>query len=98
VNSVVSLSQGSVGVPIIEAYLFAERDKRTITHISAKTGHSESEVRRFLVALEERYESPESGLELHWVGESVEILPPSTSTFKVFMLMQNTLTKGQRNL
>ena len=74
-NSVVSLSQGSVGVPIIEAYLFAERDKRTITHISVKTGHTESEVRKFLVALEERYESPESGLELHWVGESVEILP-----------------------
>jgi site-specific recombinase XerD len=75
VNSVVSLSQGSVGVPIIEAYLFAERDKRTIPHISAKTGHSESEVRRFLVKLEEQYESPESGLELRWVGDSVEILP-----------------------
>jgi site-specific recombinase XerD len=75
VNSVVSLSQGSVGVPIIEAYLFAERDKRTISHIAAKTGHTESEVRRFLVKLEERYESPESGLELRWIGDTVEIAP-----------------------
>ena len=74
-NSVVALSQGPIGVPVVEAYLFAERDKRTIPHISAKTGHTESEVRRFLVKLEERYESPESGLELRWVGESVEILP-----------------------
>ena len=74
-NSVISLSQGSVGVPMVEAYLFAERDKRTVSHIAAKTGHTESEVRRFLVKLEERYESPESGLELRWVGESVEILP-----------------------
>lgn len=74
-NSVVSLVQGSIGLPIVEAYLFAERDKRTISHIAAKTGHTESEVRRFLVKLEERYESPESGLELRWIGDTVEIAP-----------------------
>lgn len=74
-NSVVSLAQGSVGVPIVEAYLFAERDKLTISHIASKTGHTESEIRRFLVQLESRYESPESGLELRWAGESVEVVP-----------------------
>ena len=94
-NSVVSLSQGSVGVPIIEAYLFAERDKRTISHIAAKTGHTESEVRRFLVKPEERYESPESGLELRWIGDTVEIAP-NTSTLKVFTQVQSMLIKIRR--
>ncbi len=77
-NSVVSLAQqkpACMGLPMVEAYLFTERDKRTIPHIAAKTGYLENEVRRFLVRLEEQYESPESGLELRWVGESVEIVP-----------------------
>ncbi len=75
-NSVVLLSpQGLAGLPIVEAYLFAERDKLTISHIASKTGYTESEVRRFLVQLESKCESPESGLELRWVSESVELLP-----------------------
>ncbi len=74
-NTVLSLSQGSVGIPIVEAYLFAEREKRTIPQIAAKSGYGESQVRRFLVELEERYKHPESGLELRWIGEHVEVLP-----------------------
>lgn len=74
-GNIVSLSHDSVGEPMVEAYLFAEREKRTIAHIASKTRHTEREVRRFLVKLEERYDSPGSGLELRWRGESVEITP-----------------------
>lgn len=83
-NTVVSLSHGSAGVPIVEAYLFSEREKRTVSHIATKIGQSERAVRRYLLELEERYDHPQSGVKLNWVGESVEIVPKHKHIQKLY--------------
>lgn len=74
-NTVLSLSHDVTGIPMVEAYLFAEREKKSIHGIAMKLGIPEKMVRRYLVQLEERYDSQESGVTLQWAGDSVEIAP-----------------------
>lgn len=74
-NNAVLLSRADIGLPMVEAFLFAERDKKTIGEIASKIGASEKQVRRYLVQLEERYESEGSGIALRWVENSVEVVP-----------------------
>lgn len=74
-KAVLSLSHDVSDIPTVEAYLFAEREKKSIHSIAMKIGSSEKMVRRYLVQLEERYDSAESGLKLRWAGDSVELVP-----------------------
>lgn len=59
----------------IETLLFLDRAKQDIGTLSRRLNVSEKEIRRSLIDLESRYESPESGLELKWSGNIVWIEP-----------------------
>lgn len=74
-NNAVLLSRADVGLPMVEAFLFAERDKKTIHEIATRTGTDEKQVRRYLIQLEERYDCADSGVTLRWVESGVELVP-----------------------
>ncbi len=74
-STALSLSHDAHGLPMVEAYLFFEREKKSIHSIAMHIGSSEKMVRRCLVQLEERYDNPEFGIRLKWSGDSVELVP-----------------------
>lgn len=57
----------------IEAILFAMGDSVRIRHIAGALSISESEAREAVNALDERYQSEDSGLAIHWYEDAVQL-------------------------
>lgn len=99
-NNLASLSRNGspIGVPLIEAFLFSEKELRSVTQIATRIGASEREVRKYLVELETRYESSNFGISLQWEGEKVTLVPKHKYTQKFYADKTEYEAKSKRLL
>ena len=59
---------------MFEAFLFAQQGQITLDLLSKRSGCSPKQVRAALVQMESKYDD-DGGLELHWSGDTVELVP-----------------------
>ncbi len=63
---------------MFEAFLYAQNGQTTLDLLAKRAGCSPKQVRAALVHLEGKYEDSAEGLELHWSGDTVELVPKPT--------------------
>ena len=60
---------------MFEAFLYAQQGQTSLDLLAKRSGCSPKQVRSALVQLEAKYDGDREGLELHWSGDSVELVP-----------------------
>lgn len=63
---------------MFEAFLYAQQGQTSLDLLAKRAGCSPKQVRASLVQLEAKYDADSEGLELHWSGDTVELVPNAT--------------------